>query len=126
MPNEGSYFYTAGKAPPIADTKTGKSASSGQIAFRFKPGDIKRPSNLDDAVVVVYQSWEVGHQRIASVDEAKRVVTFKSPLPWPFDYWGGSVRYFVENVPEALDCPASGISIARRARCRICPSLARI
>ena len=75
MPNEGSFFYTAGKAPPITDPKTGKPASSGQLAFRFKPGDIKRLGNLDDAVVVVYQSWEVGHQRIASVDEAKHVVS---------------------------------------------------
>jgi hypothetical protein len=91
MPNEG-YFYTAGKAPPIADSKTGKPVSSAHLAFRFKPGDIKQFSNLDDAVVVVYQSWEVGHQRIASVNEPKRVVTFRSPLPWAFDYWGGNVR----------------------------------
>ena len=104
MPNE-DYFYTAGKAPPIIDPKTGKPASSAHVAFRFKPGDIRQFSHLDDAVVVVYQSWEVGHQRIASVDEAKRVVTFRSPLPWAFDYWGGNVRYFVENVPEALDAP---------------------
>ena len=104
MPNEG-YFHTAGKAPPITDPKTGKPASSAHLAFRFKPGDIRRFSHLDDAVVVVYQSWEVGHQRIAAVDEVKRVVTFRSPLPWAFDYWGGNVRYFVENVPEALDAP---------------------
>jgi len=104
MPNEG-YFYTAGKAPPIAEPATGKLVSSAHVAFRFKPGDIRPFRNLADAVVVVYQSWEVGHQRIASVDEAKRVVTFRSPLPWAFDYWGGKVRYFVENVPEALDAP---------------------
>ncbi len=104
MPNQ-DYFHTAGKAPPITDPKTGKPASSAHLAFRFKPGEIRRFSRLDDAIVVVYQSWEVGHQRIASVDEAKRVVTFRSPLPWAFDHWGGNVRYFVENVPEALDAP---------------------
>ncbi|NLY00191.1 MAG: right-handed parallel beta-helix repeat-containing protein [Rhodopirellula sp.] len=104
MPNE-DFFYTAGKAPPITDRKTGKPASSAHLAFRFKPGDIRPSSRLDDAVVVVYQSWEVGHQRIASLDEAKRIVTFRSPLPWAFDHWGGNVRYFVENVPEALDAP---------------------
>ena len=101
MPNE-DYFYTAGKAPPSIDPTTGKSASSAHIAFRFKPGDIRQFSHLDDAVVVVYQSWEVGHQRIASVDEAKRVVTFRSPLPWAFDYWGGNVRYYVENVARGV------------------------
>ncbi len=104
MPNE-DYFHTAGKAPPSTDSKTGQPASSAHLAFRFKPGDMHQFSHLDDAVVVVYQSWEVGHQRIASLDEARRVVTFRSPLPWAFDTWGGNVRYFVENVPEALDAP---------------------
>jgi hypothetical protein len=99
------YLYTAGQAPPIVDPTTGKPASSARVAFRFRQGDIRTWAHLEDAVVVVYQSWEVGHQRIASVDEEKRVVTFRSPLPWAFDYWGGNVRYFVENVPEALDAP---------------------
>ena len=103
-PNE-DYFYTAGKAPPIVDPQTGKTTSSGHVAFRFKAGDMRPFENLDEAVVVVYQSWEVGHQRVASIDEKRRVVTFRSPLPWAFDYWGGDVRYFVENVPEALDSP---------------------
>ncbi len=104
MPNE-DYFYTAGKAPPITDAKTGQPVSSGHVAFRFKSGDLRQFRRLDEAVVVVYQSWEVGHQRIAALDEAKRIVSFRSPLPWAFDYWGGNVRYYVENVPEALDAP---------------------
>ncbi len=57
---------------------------------------------------MVFQSWEVGHQRIASLDEETRVVSFKRPLPWDFDHWGGEVRYYVENVPEALDAPGEG------------------
>jgi hypothetical protein len=101
-PNEG-FFYTAGKAPPTKDAANGKTVSSARSAFRFQAGDLRRFSQLDEAVVVVYQSWEVGHQRIESIDETKRFVTFRSPLPWPFDYWGGRVRYFIENVPEALD-----------------------
>lgn len=104
MPN-ADYFYTAGKAPPIIDPKTGKPGSSARVAFRFKPGDLHAFSRLNEAVVVVYQSWEVAHQRIASLDEAKRIVTFRGPLRYAFDHWGGNVRYFVENVPEALDAP---------------------
>lgn len=104
MPNDG-YFRTAGPAPPIADPATGELVSSARVAFRFSEGDIRQWDRLEDAVVVVYQSWEVGHQRVAFVDEGARVVTFRSPLPWPFDHWGGDVRYFVENVPEALDAP---------------------
>ena len=104
MPNEG-YFHTAGKAPPITDPQTGKPTSSGKVAFRYKLGEMKRFRDIDEAVVVVFQSWEVGHQRIGSIDEETRVVTFKSPLPWAFDHWGGDVRYYVENVAEALDAP---------------------
>ncbi len=55
MPND-DYFYTAGKAPPITDPKTGKPAASAHVAFRFKSGDIRQFSRIDDAVVVVYQS----------------------------------------------------------------------
>ena len=104
MPNQG-YFYTAGKAPPLVDAQTGQTSSSAHVAFRYRPGDMQPFTNLDEAVVVVYQSWVVGHQRIASLDPSKRILRFKSPLPWAFDYWGGDVRYFVENVPEALDAP---------------------
>ena len=104
MPNEG-YFYTDGKAPPLVDPRSGKSTSSAHVAFCFKRNDIRMFRNLEDAVVVVYASWEVCHQRIASVDEFSRVVTFREPMPWAFDYWGGNARYFVENIPEALDAP---------------------
>lgn len=114
MPNE-DYFHTVGKAPPITDPKTGKPASSGHVAFRFKKGDIRQFSRLDEAVVVVYQSWEVGHQRIASLDEAKRVVTFRSPLPWAFDYWGGNVRAMrpsnVHRVPRRFHEPDLRLSL---------------
>jgi hypothetical protein len=103
-PNEG-YLYTAGQAPPVTDATTGKPASSARVAFRYREGDLEPWARLEDAVVTVYQSWEVGHQRVASLDPVKRVVTFRSPLPWPFDTWGGDVRYAVEDVPEALDAP---------------------
>ncbi len=55
--------------------------------------------------MVVYQSWETSTHRIASLDEGRGVVMFSSPAPWPFDYWSPRVRYYVENVAEALDAP---------------------
>lgn len=103
-PNEG-YFHTAGKAPAIPDPKGGKPLSMVSRAFRFRPGDIRAWDNLDEVLVVVYQSWETSTHRIASVDEEKHIVTFKNAAPWPFEYWGPKVRYYVENVPEALDAP---------------------
>ncbi len=104
IPNEG-YLYTAGNAPPKADPNGGKPVSQKNIAFKFRAGDVHPWSNLDDAEVVVYQSWETSTHRIASIDEARRIITFKNAAPWPFDTWGGNVRYYVQNVPEALDAP---------------------
>ena len=102
---ERGLFLYGGEGPPIVDPQTGKRTPSGHVAFRFKAGDMRPFENLDRPWSSVYQSWEVGHQRIASINEKRRVVTFRSPLPWAFDYWGGDVRYFVENVPEAVDSP---------------------
>ncbi|MBI3920464.1 MAG: right-handed parallel beta-helix repeat-containing protein, partial [Armatimonadetes bacterium] len=103
-PNEG-YFHTTGKAPPVPDPQGGKPIPMTNRAFRFKPGDLKAWDSLEEAIVVVYQSWETSTHRIASVDEEKHVVTFKNAAPWAFEYWGPKVRYYVENVPEALDAP---------------------
>ena len=104
MPNEG-FFHTAGKAPPLSDPATGKPISTANRGFRFRPVDIKNWPNLDDIAVVVYQSWETSTHRIQSVDEEKHTVIFKNAAPWAFEYWEPKVRYYVENVPEALDAP---------------------
>ncbi|MEN6645319.1 MAG: right-handed parallel beta-helix repeat-containing protein [Armatimonadia bacterium] len=98
------YFVTAGKAPPLVDA-AGKETSQDSIAFRFKEGDLKNWPNLSDIQVSVYHSWETSRHRLASVDEANRVVTFTGKAVWPFERWGPKQRYFVENLPEALDEP---------------------
>ena len=103
-PNEG-FFHTTGKSPPLTDPATGKPISTANRGFRFRPGDIKNWANLDDVAVIVYQSWETSTHRIQSVDEDKHTVLFKNAAPWAFEYWEPKVRYYVENVPEALDAP---------------------
>jgi len=115
-PNEG-YFRVAGKAPAVADSrpgtgspsrvsKTGKPIARDQLAFQFKPGDIKPWSDLQDVNVVVYHAWATTRHRIASVDTKSNVVEFTGPSGWPFGKWGVTdQRYYVENVPDALDAP---------------------
>jgi hypothetical protein len=101
-PNEG-WFQTAGKAGPAADPAARKDAPRDRIAFRFRAGDIKAWSGLADARVVVYHSWETSIHHIASIEED--TVVFTGPAQWPFENWGASQRYHVENVAEALDAP---------------------
>ena len=101
MPDTG-WLRTAGKAGP-APGEPGKPRDS--IAFRFKPGDIRRWSALADARVVVLHSWETSILRIASVEEETSTVVFTGPARWPFENWGPNQRYSIENIPEALDAP---------------------
>jgi len=105
MPNDG-YFRAISKAPPRRDPKTGKSIPQDNIAFRFKPGDIQRWPHLNEINVVVFHAWATTRHRIASVDITSNVVEFTGPSPWPFGKWGiTDQRYYMENLPEALDAP---------------------
>ncbi|MBI3922301.1 MAG: right-handed parallel beta-helix repeat-containing protein, partial [Armatimonadetes bacterium] len=100
-PNEG-FYYIASKAALVTDPQTGKETDPANLAFRFRPGEIKAWDNLNDIDAVIYFHWESGMLRLKSVDEVAQTVTFTGPMKWPF--WSKQ-RYFVENFPEALDAP---------------------
>jgi hypothetical protein len=95
IPNEG-FLRVAAYNPPGRDPRT---------AFFFKAGDIKPWQRLEDAVVVVYHSWETSLLHVKSLDTEKNVVEFTGAAAWHFGYWGPNQRYHVENVYEGLDSP---------------------
>jgi len=95
MPNEG-FLHVAGYNPPGYDPRS---------AFFYKVGDMQNWERLEDAVVVVYHSWETSLLRIKSLDTDKNIVEFTGPARWRFGNWGPNQRYHVENVYEALDAP---------------------
>jgi hypothetical protein len=99
------YYYTAGAVRYDTDPATGQPGDLSNRAFIARPGDLKPWPNLNDVTVVAYQSWEVSRLRIASFDEATNKVVFTGPAAWPFQAWGPSQRYDVENFREALDAP---------------------
>ncbi len=103
-PNEG-FFRTAGKAPPSEIPSTGEKIVRVANAFKFKPGDIVRWNNLDDALVVALHAWETSFHRISSIDDESHVVTFRNASLWPFEEWGPGQRYYVLNTLEGLDAP---------------------
>jgi len=100
----GDLFKAAGKAPQVKDEASGKDVDS-STAFQYAPDDIKAWANIEDAVVVVFHSWETSAHRIASLDEANHIVTFTGKAAWPFMAWEPHQRYYVENIFEALDQP---------------------
>ena len=103
-PNEGEYFSTGGRLEAVKDPATGQMVDRNNIALSYRKGDMKQWKDIDDALVVVFHSWETSEHRIASLDEENSVATFTSPLPWAFGQWG-QPRYYVSHIFEGLDQP---------------------
>ena len=80
-------------------------ATSGKFGFRYKPGEIQRWTNLDDAVLHVYHAWTSAVHWIAELNEANRTVRFTGPSRFPSSHFEAQQPYYVENVKEALDTP---------------------
>jgi hypothetical protein len=100
-PNSG-YLHAAGKARNTAEDRKDKRA---RTVLPFAPGDIKKWDTLDDVEVIVFHAWATSRHRIESIDLTSNVVTFKNPANWPFLNWQADQRYYIENLPEALDAP---------------------
>ena len=73
--------------------------------FRFRPGDLKAWSNLQDVEVIVWHSWNTSRVRVAEIDAAKSVVRFTGPTVFRPLAWDPAQRYQVENARELLDSP---------------------
>jgi parallel beta-helix repeat protein len=76
--------------------------------FEYKKGDIRPEwANDPDARVVVYHFWNDLHLPIQSIDSTRNMVEFRRHARKPFndDFNGQRARYFIENVPDALDAP---------------------
>jgi Right handed beta helix region len=100
-----AFMYATGRVGQGVDPATGKVVDLSSRAFRFRRGDLKTWSNINDVVVVAYHSWEASRHRVAAVDESMHTAVMTGAAPWAFFQWGPSQRYHVENVPEALDAP---------------------
>jgi hypothetical protein len=91
FPNEGSWLRVAEKDAQ-APTQT----------INFASGDLPERYDYSHADVVGLAKWESYIVPVKAVDAAKRRVTLAGPTKWDIQPgW----RYFVENVPEALDSP---------------------
>ena len=90
-PNDG-FFRAAG---PLGDKSP--------ITLPFAAGDIKPEwAALPDARLVMLQKWTDVHLPIVEVDAATRTATLPGG-PRPFWMDEPDARYWIENVPDALD-----------------------
>jgi hypothetical protein len=91
-PNE-SFFHTAGK--PQDDDKS----------FYYRTEELGAYADFNDAVLVVIDSWDTSHLRIAQVDEQNKIIRFTAKPNNPFEKWRPGQSYFVKNVRGAMDQP---------------------
>jgi len=104
------YFYVQGKVGQGIDPATGAKADLSSRAFKANSEDIRpllgmTSTQLHDVTLIAYHSWEVSRLRIAAVDPATNTVITTAPSITPFDYFGPSQRYKLENYRAALDQP---------------------
>lgn len=101
-PAEDSFFYIDG---PVMEKDSSGEEQKSNIRLRYSAGDIQAWDTLEDAVFVVFHSWETSLHRLKALDEADRILEFNGPARWPFGYWRGDQWYFIEHLFEALDQP---------------------
>ena len=103
-PNDG-FFRSAGPGVPYSDRGAARRDAKTKTSIHYQGEDLKKWSNLDDAIVVVYHSWTASRHRIKSLDTEAKLVTFTAPSGWPMGYWEKNQRYYVEFTREGLDAP---------------------
>ena len=102
LPKQGYHWIAEGLSPsPAAQNR-------GDDRFRFAPGEFQANwKNLVEVEVLAFQVWTMSRLRIASVDEAERIVTFTGTTRntgWASQLSVGR-RFIIENVQEALSEP---------------------
>lgn len=91
MPNEGEYFRIVGADP-----------ANPKGAFEFAAGDLRNWPGLTGANIVGLVNWESFAIPFAKLDPEQSLATLAGKANWEF---APGQRYYVENLPEALDAP---------------------
>lgn len=102
-PDPADFFHMDG--PVLEVPEGGGDPAPSRTRFRHRAGDVQPWASLDDAVFVVYHSWETSQHRVAALDGATREITFTGAAHWPFGQWQPDQRYYIEHLFEALDAP---------------------
>jgi len=108
-PNVGSFYFVKGTVSSWSGDAASALAPVERQAFVSEPAALNYLSGLTSAersaaVLVAAHSWTTSHHRIAATNASSEVLV--SPAShWAFLSKGAHQRYFIENVPTALDAP---------------------
>lgn len=127
-PNVGSFYFVKGTVNSWSGELANPTAPVERQAFVSEPAALSYLSGLTSAersaaVLVAAHSWTTSHHRIAATNPNSEVLV--SPASrWAFLSKGAHQRYFIENVPTALDAPGEWYFNPATRRLNYLPTLA--
>lgn len=66
-------------------------------SFVYKDKDLEGITDLANAELLIYHSWDASWHKIASVNETDKTVFLKSPSVFPVGFFSNRNRYVIEN-----------------------------
>jgi hypothetical protein len=106
QPNAGAYWFVKQPAPLPSEP----SSAQGQEAFTMFSdaqawiNTLTAPER-SRAIINVMHSWTAAQARFSEAAVPSDTLGVKPRALWPYLKFGTSQRYFIENVPAALDAP---------------------
>lgn len=109
-PNAGGYWFVQ-KALPLDTEPAGQ---TGMEAFAPPADGLAFVNGLSAtdrsrALVKVMQSWTSGRHRLSALAAPAGGIRVTPRAPWAFLNFGVDQRFYIENVPSALDAPGEWI-----------------
>lgn len=127
-PNVGSFYFVKGTVSSWSGDAALATAPVDRQAFVSEPAALGYLNGLtaaerSAAVLVAAHSWTTSHHRVAATNAGSEVLL--SPASrWAFLSKGLHQRYFIENVPTALDAQGEWYFNASTQRLTYLPTLA--
>lgn len=119
----GGQFYVNGSRAVLArEPNAGKwwyVRSPSKDTLVMAPDDAAQMQGLlqgqeERAIVQLMQSWTSGLHRVSEMTEKRNGLVLSPKPKWPMLKFGNVQRYFVENVPGALNAPGEWLAMNGR------------
>gem|GEM_PF-3210351 len=73
--------------------------------FTYDGNDLDNIADIDNAEVIVFNSWEASWHQIYKIDKKRKIIYFKNPATYPVGFFGPKVRYRIMNSSLYLNRP---------------------
>jgi hypothetical protein len=109
MPDKG-FYQVKDATEKILDTGKGRIPEFATQKIFLNPGDVsllknESPDNIKNALITFYHKWDVTRKYIDHFDADSSAVYIRGKGMQPWNRIEGISKYYIENIPSALDAP---------------------